>query len=99
MKQRAKPVKAMIAVVPKSGSATASPINTPTIITAGTEPFQNFSMRQPAQSRKAATDSTTVIFPSSLGWRRTGPTNFSQRCDPFVFAEKRTATIRATTIR
>ena len=85
----------MTIVAPKSGSITASPINTPTISTAGTEPFQNFSMRQPAQSRKTAVEMTTKIFPSSLGCRRTGPNSRSQRCDPFVSGANSTATIRA----
>ena len=99
MAHSAKPVQPMIMVVPKSGSATARAVNTPKMATTGMVPLKNFSMRQPAQSRKVATESTAVIFPSSLGWRRTDPNRRSQRCDPFVFAENRTATIRPTTIR
>ena len=98
-KQTAKPVKAMIIVVPKSGSSTASTISAPTIAAAGTAPFRNFSIRQPAQSRKTAADMTTKSLPSSLGWNRTDAVRRNQRCDPFVSGANRTAAIRPAMTR
>ena len=66
------------------------------IAAARTAPFQNFSTRQPRRSMNTAGTITTASFASSLGCRRTIPRP-TQRCDPFVAGNRKTAAMSATT--
>ena len=91
-------VSAITIVAPKSGSATASPISTPTMATAGSAPFQKRSMRQPMRSSSTLVATTARIFPNSLGCIRIAPSR-SQRLEPFVGSKASTAAISRTTMQ